>query len=44
MTLLIIVFLLSQRYHITRAASIFALNDTSTYGHDRIKRSLHLNH
>jgi len=43
MTLLIIVFLLSQRYHITRTA-IFALNDTSTYGHDRIKRSLHLNH
>jgi len=41
---LFISFLLSQSYHITHAASIFALNDTATDDHDRIKHSLYLNH
>jgi len=38
---LFIPFLLLQRDHIMRAASIFALDDTATNGHVRIK--LYLN-
>jgi len=33
-------FLISQRYHITRTVSIFVI---ATDGYDRIKRSLYLN-